>query len=79
MRFIPEKFVPIFMALIIMPVMITGLPFIVLVQKMPYETPQFWAIWRDTVLDVAPYAIPLALVTGGIARMVVGYFTIKDA
>lgn len=77
MRFIPAKFAPIFMGAMVMPVMIMGLPFIVLVQKMPFESPQFWSIWADTVADVAPIAIPLALTTVVIARLVVGLFTIK--
>lgn len=77
MRFIPEKLAPIVIGLIIMPVMIMGLPFIVLIQKMPYESPQFWAVWRDTLSTVAPYAIPLAVGTAIIARLVVSRFTIK--
>lgn len=76
MRFIPAKFAPIFMGMIIMPVMITGLPLIVLLQKVPYESPLFWAVWRDTLSTVAPYAIPLAIGTAVVARLIVGRLTI---
>lgn len=77
MRFIPNKFAPIFMGIIVMPIMLTGLPLIVLLQKINFDNPQFWTIWRDTVLDVAPIGIPLALTTVAIARLLVGLFTIK--
>ncbi|MBL1241789.1 MAG: hypothetical protein COB13_008050 [OCS116 cluster bacterium] len=76
MRFISAKLAPIVIGLIIMPVMITGLPLIVLLQKIPYENPQFWAIWRDSLSNVAPYAIPLALGTAVVARLIVGRLTI---
>ena len=79
MRFIPEKFAPLVMGLIIMPVMIMGLPIIVLLQKIPYESPQFWAVWRDTLSNVAPYAIPLAIGTAIIARLIVSRLTVKAA
>ncbi|MGL1920775.1 MAG: hypothetical protein OCD03_07095 [Hyphomicrobiales bacterium] len=77
MRFIPEKFAPIFMGLIIMTVMISCIPIIVMVQKMPYDHPQFWAIWRDTLSNTAPYAVPLAITTAIVARFIIGKLTIK--
>lgn len=77
MRFIPEKIASIVIGLIIMPVMITCIPIIVLVQKMPYESPQFWAVWRDTLSSTVPYAVPLAVGTAIIARLIVGRFTVK--
>lgn len=77
MRFIPAKFAPLFMGMIVMPIMIMGLPFIVLVQKMPFDSPQFWSVWGDTVLEVAPFAVPMALATIALARLVVGLFIIK--
>lgn len=77
MRFIPEKIAPIVMGLMIMCVMITCIPIIVLVQKMPYESPQFWAVWRDTLGSTVPYAVPLAVFTAIVARLLVARFTVK--
>lgn len=77
MRFIPEALAPIVMGLLIMTVMVSGIPIIVLLQKMPYESPQFWAIWRGTLSSTAPYAVLLAVCTAIIARLIVGRFTIK--
>ncbi|MBL1420950.1 MAG: hypothetical protein COC24_010625 [Alphaproteobacteria bacterium] len=77
MRFIPEKMASIIIGLIIMPVMVMSIPIIVLAQKMPYESPQFWAVWRDTLGSTVPYAVPLAVCTAIIARLIVGRFTVK--
>ncbi|MBL4807646.1 MAG: hypothetical protein JKY31_10205 [Rhodobacteraceae bacterium] len=77
MRFISPAVAPIVMGLTIMSVMISGIPIIVLVQKMPFDSPQFWTIWRDLVSNTAPYAMPMAITTAIIARLIVGRFTIK--
>lgn len=75
MRFISEKFAPVVMGLMIMCVMVSSIPIIVLLQKMPYESPQFWAVWRDTLGNTIPYAVPLAICTALVARLIVARFT----
>ena len=77
MRFIPEKFAPILVGLIIMTVMVNGLPFIFLIQKMPFSDPNFMQYWGRTVASVAPYAIPLAVITAITARISISFFVLK--
>lgn len=77
MRFIPEKFAPIIMGLIVMTVMVCGIPIIVLLQRMDYSNPLFWTLWQGMVQSIAPYAVPLAMTTAILSRLLVGFFTIK--
>lgn len=79
MRFIPAKLAPNLMGLFIMPVMIMGMPFIMLYQSMAYENPLFWAKWGDAVTGILPYAVPLAITATILSKLLIGLFTVKPA
>jgi len=44
---------------------------------MYFSDPNFMQYWGRTVASVAPYAIPLAVITGIVARISVGFFVLK--
>ncbi|MFQ5437899.1 MAG: hypothetical protein ACE5DK_03605 [Paracoccaceae bacterium] len=76
MNRLPEKFKGPLIGMGMMVVMITCVPAIVLVRRLP-EGADFPAAWIHTVADVAPFAIPLALVSSMILNLVLSRFVIE--
>lgn len=76
MKKLPARLRQPIVGICIMVVMVTCLPAILVLQNIPAGAP-FWPAWQNALGQVAPYAIPLAVISALVFNMAANLFVEK--